>query len=253
MTRVVAIIQARMGSTRLPGKTLMDLGGKTVLDHVLDRLAFVPELDAIVLATTTNSEDDVIEAHCKQRGTTVFRGHPTDVLDRYHAAAHAQDAEVVVRITADCPLLDPTVISSVVDAACLPDTDYASNVHPQTYPDGLDAEALSSKALDAAWNEARLPSEREHVTPFVWKHPERFRLHSVTHQEDLSHHRWTLDDADDLAFLRAIVARLPVNDTSMAAVRGVLEKEPGLVRTNDNVPRNEGYQKSLQEDKEAAR
>jgi len=199
-----AIIQARMGSTRLPGKVLMDLGGKPVLRHVIDRVKLVPEIERIVVATSREQKDDAIAAKCREWGVRVYRGDETDVLDRYFKAAALHLLTVVVRITADCPLLDPTVVSRVIQEFQAAGCEYASNVHPPSYPDGLDCEVMSIAALQTAWDEAGSKFDREHVTPYLWHAPGRFGAVNVSSTGDTSSLRWTLDTPADLDLIRAL-------------------------------------------------
>jgi spore coat polysaccharide biosynthesis protein SpsF len=200
----VAIIQARMGSTRLPGKVLMDIGGRPMLERVVLRTGAASLVDRVVVATTSTSDDDAIVDLCRSIGAAWFRGSVDDVLDRYRNAAVAFDAETVVRITSDCPLIDPTVIGRVIGAFHSRGPDYASNCIDRTYPRGLDTEVFTRAALERAWCEASDPPERIHVTPYLYRHPERFALLSVTAElvcEDL---RWTVDTQLDLEVVRDI-------------------------------------------------
>jgi spore coat polysaccharide biosynthesis protein SpsF len=170
------------------------------------------------------------------------------VLDRYHQAAATHGLDTVVRLTADCPLLDPGVVDQVIMEFASGAYDYASNTQPPTFPDGLDTEVFNRAALERAWVEARLPSEREHVTPYIWKHPELFRLHNVRHASDLSQLRWTVDDAADLDVARAVIERLGANQTSMRDVLALIEREPRVALTNAGSTRNAGYVRSLRQD-----
>ena len=206
--RRVAIVQARMGSTRLPGKVLADLGGRPVLAHVLERAALIAPNATLVLAIPAGPSDDPLEEVGLKAGAVIVRGSAEDVLDRYHQAAERAGADAVVRITADCPLLDPAVSSQVVARFLAGDVDYVSNIHPPTFPDGYDTEMMSSAALDAAWHEAAVPYEREHVTPFIWQRPGRFRLANVAEEVDRSSWRLTLDTAEDLERIRRIYQQL---------------------------------------------
>jgi spore coat polysaccharide biosynthesis protein SpsF (cytidylyltransferase family) len=246
--KTVAIIQARVRSSRLPGKVLASVAGHPMLWHVVRRVCRARRVDQVVVATSTHPADDVIAEFCRQTGIHCTRGSETDVLDRYHQAAHDASADVIVRITADCPLIDPAVIDAVAAAYQSADFDYVSNIDPPTYPDGLDAEAFGFKALQTAWSEARLPSEREHVTPYLRNHPERFRTANVAHAQDLSHLRWTVDTLEDLAFVRAIRHALNSDDFSMEDVCRLLTASPSLCLINGGQQRNEGYQLSLQQD-----
>ena len=250
---VLAVIQARLGSTRLPGKTLADLGGRPMLAHVVERAAAIPGVDGVVLATTGHPRDDRLAEWARAASLPCVRGSEDDVLDRFHDALERHPCDAVVRVTPDCPFLDPEVSGRVV-AAWRGDPagiDYASNVHPPTFPDGLDTEVIARAALVAAWREARLPSDREHVTPFVWRQPARFRQAAVRGDRDLSHLRWTVDTAADLEFARAVHARLAPGGGErfgMGAVLALLAREPALAALNAGPRRNEGYARSLAAD-----
>jgi spore coat polysaccharide biosynthesis protein SpsF len=207
--RVVVIVQARMGSTRLPGKVLMDLCGRPMLERQIERLRRATTPDAIVIATTTGRGDAPIVALATALGVPVYRGPEDDVLARYAGAAEAHRADVVVRVTADCPLIDPVVLDRCVRRLLdAPELDYVSNALPRTYPRGLDVEALTRAALDAAHREASEGADREHVTRYVWRRPQRFRIAGVTDDADHSHLRWTVDAPEDLEVVRAVYAAL---------------------------------------------
>lgn len=200
MERVVAVVQARMGSTRLPGKVLTAIAGRTMLDRVVTRLGRSAAVEEVIVATSTLVQDDPIVAHCNTLGVRVERGDPLDVLARFARVARAVDADVVVRITADCPFIDPFLVSAVVTALvdADPAADYAANVlDPRTYPRGLDAEAMTVAALLEADRLDDDPASREHVTPFI-RDSGRYRLAGTRHQEDLSAIRWTVDTSEDL-------------------------------------------------------
>ncbi len=208
MTNVVAVVQARMGSTRLPGKVLRPVLGRPLLDYLVQRLGRARRVSALTIATSTNPADDAIVEYCRQAGAPCVRGDELDVLARYHQAARAASAEVVVRVTADCPLLDPAVVDLVVERFLRGDVDYASNTMVRSYPRGLDVEVFSMSALELAFSEAREPAEREHVTPFIWRRPERFRLANVVHATDQSRYRWTVDADADLELIRRMLEAL---------------------------------------------
>lgn len=246
--KVVIIIQARMGSTRLPGKVLMDIGGKPAIAHVVERARMAKRGDTVILATTTDPSDDVLAAWAEKNRVPVYRGSEHDVLDRYYQCAKKYAADAVVRLTGDCQLLDPAVVDMVIDAYSDLHSDYVSNAHPPTYPDGLDVEVFSFFSLEKAWNEAKLQSEREHVTPYIWKHPELFRLKNVENSEDLSVERWTLDTPEDVAFLRKVCAHLPPQDFSFATVLRIMSEHREWRDMNAMHARNEGYAKSLAKD-----
>ncbi len=241
---VVAIIQARMGSTRLPGKVLRDIAGETLLARVIRRVQLAQTLDAVLVATTVAPADDDIVAACDHLGVPVFRGSEQDVLDRYWQAARACRADVIVRITADCPLIDPRVLDQVVTAFLEAQPDYASNVLERTYPRGLDTEVITLAALERAWRQADQPYQRAHVTPYIYQNPERFRLLSVKAEADHSYLRWTVDTAPDLAFVQAVFTRLGGDGTfSWRAVLDLLAREPELAEINLDI-----QQKALHEE-----
>ncbi len=243
--RTVAIVQARMGSRRLPGKVLRLLAGSPMLEHVLRRAAAAPGIDAVVLATSTAPEDTPVAALATALGFPVHRGSLDDVLDRFHGAALAQSATVVVRLTADCPLLDPAVIGEVVALRAHTGADYASNVHPPTFPDGLDCEVFTHAALNAAWREAVRPADREHVTPFLYTSGERFRCVNLARCVPCADVRLTVDEADDAARVESILLRLPPDDFSHGTVLKVLEALSESALFNAGPPRNQGYAMSL--------
>ena len=200
---VAAIVQARLGSTRLPGKVLEDLAGQPMLVRVVNRVSRAKTIDVVVVATTTRPADDAIVRLCEEQGWPFFRGSEADLLDRYYRAALAFKANVLVRITSDCPLIDPGVIDTVVTELLSHPTevDYVSNTQQRTYPRGLDTEVMTLRALERAWREDDDAAQREHVTPYIYRNPEEFVLRSVTSDIDLSHMRWTVDTAQDLAFV----------------------------------------------------
>jgi glutamate-1-semialdehyde aminotransferase/spore coat polysaccharide biosynthesis protein SpsF (cytidylyltransferase family) len=247
--KTAAIIQARMASTRLPGKILAEVGGYPMLFHVVRRAQRAKGLDLVVVATSNRTPDDVVERFCEDNGIRCFRGSEDDVLDRYYHAAKQFHADVVVRLTADCPLLDPEIISLVVQMFRAAEHDYVSNVLECTFPDGLDTEVFSWQALERTWREARLKSEREHVTPFMRNHPELFRQLNVRHSQDLSGLRWTVDEPCDLDFVRGIYAHFGSVDFGMTDILDLLQTQPQLARVNAGIVRNEGYLKSLSEDR----
>jgi spore coat polysaccharide biosynthesis protein SpsF len=243
--RVVAIVQARMSSTRLPGKVLLPLAGAPVLGHVVSRLKHCSTLHNIIVATSVDVHDNVIAQWCNERGVACYRGSLHDVLDRYYQAAVHANADVVVRITADCPAIDPAIVDRVVGGFLSGQYDlYGLGGE---FPDGLDCQVFGISALARAWQEAHLPSEREHVGPYVEKHPELFRVGALHHFRGLSHHRWTLDEPRDYEFLSQVFDRLYQPNTVFHAgdVLALLQREPALVCINQNITRNEGYIKSL--------
>lgn len=246
--RHVAIIQGRMSSRRLPGKILMDIAGLPLLAHVIRRAEAARVFDTVIFATSTDSADDPVAEYCAAQGKPCFRGDLNDVLERYYQAALTHGADVVTRLTADCPLLDPAVIRTVANAFDPARYDYVSNAIQRTYPDGLDTEVFSMTALTRTRNEAKLPSEREHVTPYLHKHPELYRIKHVTQPQDLSALRWTVDEPQDLAFVRAVFAELGNDLFGQEEILALLARRPELTSINAGIACNEGYQKSLRED-----
>ena len=246
----IAIVQARMGSTRLPGKIMKPLAGKPVLWHVVDRLGHSHKLKDIVIATTVTPEDDVVADFCRERNIRYFRGSELDVLDRYYEAATFFRADPVVRITADCPVIDPVIVDELIEEFF--EGTYDVFAHGGEFPDGLDCEMFSFRVLEDAWKNADLPSEREHVGPYMRKHPEKYKIGAYEKFSGLAHHRWTLDEESDLMFLEKIYDRLYSEGTifSTSDILALLEAEPELAEINSDITRNEGYLKSLAEDKQ---
>lgn len=239
-----------MGSSRLPGKMLLPIFARQgALELMLGRLSGARRLNGLIVATTTDASDDPLALLCQRLNVPCFRGSVDDVLDRFYQAAIAFGSPAtVVRLTGDCPLHDPGVVDQVVTYFQQGGYDYVSNVNPPTFPDGLDTEVFSFRALAAAWHEAQLQSDREHVTPFIRNHPERFAAGNVAYEPDLSHLRWTLDEARDLAFIRAVYDRMGRINFSLQETVELIRREPELTRLNTGIERNEGYLKSLQAD-----
>lgn len=235
---VVVIIQVRMKSTRLPGKVLKNIAGKPMLVHVVERLKNAKLIDQIVIATTKDEDKAILKFADKSRVKS-FAGSEEDVLDRYYQAARKHKADVVVRITSDCPLIDSEVVDKVV-AFYLRNrrrVDYVSNSLKRSYPRGLDAEVFSSGVLKRTWQEAKEPHQREHVTPYIYEHPEIFSLVNIENSEDLSYMRWTVDEERDLEFIREIYKRLYKEGKNflMKDILALLRKEPQLMEINKNV------------------
>jgi spore coat polysaccharide biosynthesis protein SpsF len=234
--RIVAIIQARMGSTRLPGKVLKDLAGETVLARVVARVRRCRQIGQVVIATTREPEDEAIVDECRRLSVRVFRGEVHDVLDRYYQAAKEEKADAIVRITSDCPLIEPEITDATIRGFFDSRPDYASNVLERTYPRGLDTEIMTWDALTRSWRGARQPHQREHVTPYIYENAGQFTLLSIKGDIDYSSHRWTLDQPEDLAFLRAVYERMGDDGGfSWRDVLALLEREPGLIELNRHV------------------
>ena len=239
-----------MGSTRLPGKVMTDLGGVPMIRRLLDRLEAAEGIDDLVVATTTNPEDDVLAAWLNNASIPCYRGSSNDVLDRFVQAAEGRQAELIVRVTADDPLKDPEITSQVIEIIKAdPSLDYASNTLEPTWPEGLDIEVVRLSALQRAHREAKLRSDREHVTTYIWKRPQIFRLHNLSWHRNLSHWRWTVDKPADLELMRRIFSRFAERPTAgYLEIVEWLEDNPDLVAINTGTPRNEGYLKSILEE-----
>jgi spore coat polysaccharide biosynthesis protein SpsF len=237
MSRIVAVIQARVGSTRLPRKVLADIAGETMLGRTVRRTRRANSIDEVTVATTDLAEDTAVVEEANRLAVRAIRGSENDVLDRYRKAAAAFDAAVVVRITSDCPLVDPAVVDVVVrEFVDHPGADYCSNVMTRTFPRGLDVEVFSREALERAAAEARLPHHREHVTPYLYEQPDRFVLRSVEAEEDVSWYRWTVDEAEDLALVRHIYAAFAPNDSfGWHDVIDLVRSRPELATWNRHV------------------
>lgn len=207
--RTVVIMQARIGSTRLPSKVLKKIDGKTLLEYEIERLKDVKLADAVCVATTTEPEAQAIVEICDRMGVSSYRGSTDDVLARYYEAALLMKAELIIRVTADCPVIDPEVIDQMIEAFVQENAvDYVSNTQERTYPRGLDAEIFSFAVLKEAHEKAKTSIEREHVTPYIYRNTERFKIRQVTNSQDLSSYRWTVDTAEDFSLIEHIIGAL---------------------------------------------
>ncbi len=236
--RTVAIIQARMGSTRLPGKVLRKLHGGTVLAHVVARVRRASRLDDIWIATTDQAQDDVIQEEAARLDINCYRGSEQDVLARYVETARAAKAEVIVRVTADCPLFDGQLLDRMLRYFDQPPLlDYLSNVHHRTFPRGLDAEIFTMSALEIAASAAGEPHQREHVTPYFYENPARFQLAECQRDEDWSTYRLTLDTPEDWTLLATIISKLaPTNPQfTTTDVIELLQAQPELMALNNHI------------------
>ena len=238
--RTVAIIQARMGSSRLPGKVMLDINGRPMLDWVITRARRAKLVDDVAVATTTDVSDDPIEAYCKAQGVPVYRGDVFDVLDRYYQAARAFHADTIVRLTADCPLLDPYVVDQTVRRFYADGADFAANRLPppfkRTFPIGLDTEVCSFAALERAWKEANQKYQREHVMPYLYDEDGRFKVVVVNNPEDFGDQRWTVDTPEDLEFVRQVVAGFGhFDDFNWMDVLALLDRNPALLEINAQI------------------
>ena len=242
---VVAIVQARMNSSRLPGKVLKPLAGMPVLGHVVERLSYCRLVDSIVVATSLEASDDIIEVYCEEMNVKVFRGSLDDVLDRYYQAAQIYEADSIVRITADCPAIDPVIVDAVITGFLSGNYDFYGL--GGEFPDGLDCSVFAFSAIERAWREASLKSEREHVGPYIENNPDLFRNGSLNIFNGLSNQRWTLDEYDDYRLLTKIFEKLYRKNSPFMThqVLNLLKAEPSLYSINNGITRNEGYINSL--------
>lgn len=254
MTTTLLAVQARTGSTRLPGKVLLEAAGAPLLQRQLERLRAVRETCVLALLTTTDPADDGLAALASALGVDCFRGHATDLLDRHYQAARAFGADVVVKVPSDCPLIDPGAVDAVLGAfrAARGAYDYCSNLHPGSWPDGNDVEVMSALALERAWREARAGFEREHTTPYLWERPETFRLGNVTWSTgwDLSRsHRLVLDYPEDYALIAAVYEELwrPGKVFGVHEVVALLARRPELFDLNRHLAGVNWYRHHLHE------
>lgn len=251
----LAILQVRLSSTRLPGKVLKPILGRPMLGLHIERLRRTKTLNRLVVATGDDIEDDAIEALCDEIGVDCFRGSLDDVLDRCYRCAQAYGPTHIARLTGDCPLADPDIIDRVVSLHLKGGYDYTSNILPPTWPDGMDVEVMRFACLAEAHAEAELPSEREHVTPFIRNRPERYRHGNLNNDRDLSAHRLTVDEPEDFEKIRRIYETLYLQkpDFSINDVLTLLDDNDELSELNAHIARNEGTSRSESKDRELTR
>ena len=243
--KVIAIVQARVGSIRLPGKVLKEINGKSLIEIIFYRLAQSKKIDKIILATTENIENDLLVNLVEGLGYEVFRGSETDVLDRYYHAAKKHRPETVVRITGDCPIIDPELVDKIISIHGQENADYVSNTNPPSYPDGLDTEVFSFEALKIAHKHATEPFDREHVTPFI-KANHQFSRKNLTNKIDLSNERWTVDDPEDFLVIENIIKHFTPNlDFSWKEVLELRQSNPEYFTANQKINRNEGAEMGI--------
>ena len=248
------IIQARMGSTRLPGKVLLDVTkGKPVLYYVINQLKHCKSIEKIIVATTTLQEDDKIVQFCIDNKVSYFRGDSKNVLERHYRCAEKFSLSKIIRMPSDKPLLDPEVVDKVVEVFNSNSYDYVTNFLPSTYPGGTEVEVLSFDSLKKSWEKAILPSEKEHVTNYIYNHRDDFRIFNVINSENLSNFRWAVDRIEDLRLVREIVSRIHKSPILIKDILELFKNEPSLVEINKQVDGNESNAKSEKEDKEFLR
>lgn len=250
MNKIITILQARYSSTRLPGKVLLPILGQPMLIQQINRIKNSTLHGQIVIATSTHHEDEKIVNCCKENGITYYCGKLDDVLDRFYQAASLYQPDHIVRLTGDCPLIDPQIIDQVIQTHLDGNFDYTTNALKPTYPDGLDVEIFKLSALKTAWIEATLNSDREHVTPYIYRNNDQFNIGHIYNNIDLSHLRWTVDWQIDFDLIKKIFENLfPYNPRfTFSDILQFIERHPELKTINTYHTRNEGLQKSLQED-----
>jgi|TARA_B100000315_G_scaffold229935_1_gene239899 spore coat polysaccharide biosynthesis protein SpsF len=251
MNSLWIIIQARMLSSRLPGKVVKDIEGSPMIAHVIRRVKRSKFGANVCLATTGESADDILERIAAQEEVACFRGSRDDVLSRYYEAAKQNHAEMIVRITGDCPVIDPQVIDRVVEHHIETKAEYTSNIHPPTFPDGLDVEVFSFDVLERARAQANKIYQREHVTAYMWENTDMFSNQNIVHTEDLNKLRWIVDEEEDLQFMRNLFHQLYAaekKDFVMSDILEVFRRDQQLREINQGIQRNEGFTKSLKED-----
>lgn len=250
---IYAMIQARMGSSRLPGKVMREVVGKPLLEHIIDRLNFCDEIDNVIVISSNQIENEPITKLCEKLNVDYFLGDENDVLNRYYQAAinfNLNENDSVVRITADCPLIDPIIVDEIIIKHLKNNYDYTTNTLVRSFPDGLDCEVFTFSVLKDIWKKARLKSEREHVTLYIKNNPENYKLGNLKQDVDLSDLRWTVDEKEDFILIKKIYESL-YNEEKPFLMEDILEllnNNPSLLKINDMYERNEGLLKSLRED-----
>ena len=248
--KIIAIIQARMNAERLPGKVLRYIGGIPILKIIVNRIRACKKLHGICVAIPDTNENNPLADYCESLNVFVFRGNEYDVLSRFYSAAIQHNGDIIVRITADNPLVSPAIINDCINELSANGADYVSNNVDPTYPEGLDIEVFTFHALEKAFKEAQLRSEREHVTPYIWKNPLLFKLKNLKYYKNYSHLRWTVDKNEDIVFFNTLLSRSGFNIETVhyKEVFYFLDKHPEISKINSGTIRREGYWKSLQND-----
>lgn len=251
MKNTLIICQARYASTRLPGKVLLTIRNKPLLWYVLKRLELVKTPNQVIIATSTSASNKPLLDYLKEYKINYYAGDENDVLDRFYQTAKQFNGDIIVRITSDCPLIDPALIDHGLEIFLHSNVDYLSNVHPPTFPDGYDIEIFSFKALETSWEKAKLNSEREHVTPFIYNNPKIYSIENFQNDKDLSNIRLTVDTKQDFTLISKIIENFYDRWTEfdLKDVITFINQNPHLLKINSQYKRNEGYFKSLKEDK----
>ena len=232
---ITCIIQARMGSTRLPGKTMEKITkDKRVIDFVVEQLKFSKIIEKIIVAIPDSIEDDVTYNHLLSKKIQTYRGSLKNVLDRYYQCAKNISSSVIVRVTADCPLIDPEIVDKVIMKFIKNKFDYVSNTHPRTFPYGTETEVFSFNALEKAWNETRNDFDREHVTPYFYKNPNKFSIGNVIQEKNQSNYRWTIDYNEDLELVKYIANNIIKKPILTNDIINLIIKNPNLLKRNES-------------------
>jgi len=254
LLKIVVVVQARMSSSRLPGKVLFPILGESLLFRMIERLRRVKYPIDIVVATSTDQTDKIIEVVCQEKGIEVFRGKINDLLDRHYQIGLLKQADAVIKIPSDCPLIDPIIVDRIIDFYLEHETqyDYVSNLHPATYPDGNDVELMTFSALDQAWQEAQKPLELEHTTPYFWENPDKFRIANLTWETGLDYsmsHRFTIDYYEDYQFIKRIFESLYPNNPefSLEDILNLIDSKPDIYDINKKCLGVNWYSKHLLE------
>lgn len=250
--RIVTVVQARTTSTRLPNKIMLPVVDKPLITRMMERLLRSRLAGTVVMAITTDTEDDPLETLCLNEGFECFRGHPLDLLDRHYQAALKYQADIVLKIPSDCPLIDPSIIDQVIEVFLEGEYDYVSNLHPGTWPDGNDVEVMPFAALEKAWQEASKNFEREHTTPFLWERPDRFKIQNVSWETGLDYsmsHRWTIDYEEDYHFIKTIFEKLLPENPAFTTrdVLDLLDAEPEIMQLNAHLAGVNWYRHHMDE------
>lgn len=241
-----AIIQARYGSTRLPGKIFKDINGKPLLWHVVNRLTYVDLIDNIVVATTTNDKDDLTEEWCKKNEIKCYRGSEEDVLNRFYGAATEFPCDIIVRVTADDPFKEPNIINKIIKKLIDEKLDLSTNVFPPSYPEGLDCEVFTFDVLQTMEKTTNNSYDREHVTPYIYNNSDKFKIGNISSTRQLSSYRWTIDSAEDYEMVNAIYNKRKNEKDKlllMEEILEILEENPEIIDINSNVKRSAMYEK----------
>ena len=242
---ITAIIQARLNSNRLNKKILLKIENKNLLEHLFSQLSHSTQIDKKIIATTINKIDDEIENFAKLQNITFFRGNPLDVLDRYYRCAKFFNLETIVRISGDAPLIDPSIVDKTIEYYKKNNFDYVSNFFNRSYPIGTEIEIFSFKTLEKCWMNAKKSSEKEHVTPFIYNHPELFKIGHIEYKKNISHLHWTVDQIEDFKLVELIFKKIKKRPILMDDILELLENEPELLEINKNIDPFEGSRNLL--------